>query len=72
MFNNVRGESFGGFLGEIIAVKKVHAMFEGGSGDVMKKTGKGLFSVVGEMPDDESDSNGMIETGIEELAVVHF
>lgn len=53
----------------MVPIHEIYAMFEGGSGNVVKETGESLFLVVGEVPDDEGDADGVVQTRIKNIAV---
>ncbi len=44
-----------------VAVHVIDAMLEGGGSDVVEKAGEGLLFIAGEIPDDESDADAVLE-----------
>lgn len=61
--DDLLGAFFGGFLDFVVTVHEVDTMFEGGGGDIVEETGESLFLVVGEMPNNEGDTDAVVENG---------
>ena len=55
------GAVLNGFLGFGVAVKIIDSVLKTGRGDVMKESGKSLFFVVGEVPNNECDGDAVRE-----------
>lgn len=62
--NDFAGAPFDRLLTFGVAVEKVDGMLETRGSDVVEEAGEGLFAVVGEVPDDEGDTETMRENGI--------
>lgn len=74
--NNLAGVFFDGLLGFGVAVHIVDSVFEGGGGDVVEEAGEGLFFIVSEAPDNQGDTDAVLEDGAEmgeivEGAIIH-
>lgn len=67
--NDFAGAGFNGLLAFGVAIHVVDAVLERGGSYVVKETGEGLFLVVGEMPDDESDTDAVCEDVVEILEI---
>ena len=66
-FDEFGRQGFGGLLFHCVAVQNVDAVLESRGCDVVEKAGEGLFFVLREMPDNESDGDGMVEAGIKSV-----
>ncbi len=67
--NDFASAGFNGLLAFGVAIHVVDAVLECGGSYVVKETGEGLFLVVGEMPDDESDTDAVCEDVVEILEI---
>ena len=62
--NDFASAGFNGLLAFGVAIHVVDAVLECGGSYVVKETGEGLFLVVGEAPDDKSDTDAVGEDSI--------
>lgn len=62
--NDLASAIFERFLSLSVAIHKIDAMLKSRRGNIVEKTGEGLFFVVGEFPDNERYANTVLEDGI--------
>ena len=58
------GAAFGGGLGQVVAIEKIHHMGEHRCADIVEQPSRRLGIVMGEMPDDEPHTHAVAEAGI--------